>query len=67
MEHFLLKCNRLMDVRSNIESLQRPHIEDTQEIMRDFLFNDEREEDAEERKEKLHCLWRIRQKRLEGT
>ena len=65
LEHFILNCKNLMNVRNNVRNLQRPHAENKLQIMRDFLFNNDMwEEDEEERKESLYSLWKARKEML---
>ena len=61
LEHFLLHCQTLNNVRQEINTLQQPYIEDHDKIMMDFLFN---QEEMEARKEGLYQMWKCRGRKL---
>ena len=61
LEHFLLHCQTLNNVRQEINILQQPYIEDRDKIMMDFLFN---QEEMEARKEGLYQMWKCRGRKL---
>ena len=61
--HFLLECEKLTEERLRLPRLQRPHPENTNSILRDFLFNDDNGE-MEYNKEGLYRLWRLRKRMM---
>ena len=61
--HFILECTQLADERGNIVVLQRPHPENRDEILKAFLFSQDKEE-MELNKEGLYQLWRLRKRKL---
>ena len=51
--------------RSEVVALQRPHNKDNEEILKQYLFNTEEEQESmERRKQWLYQLWRTRKKAL---
>ena len=61
--HFLLECEKLTEERLRLPRLQRPHPENTNSVLRDFLFNDDNGE-MEYNKEGLYRLWRLRKRMM---
>ena len=61
--HFMLECTQLSEERLKIPPLQRPHPEDPKEVLKYFLFNEDRKS-MERNKEGLHQLWRTRKRKL---
>ena len=61
--HFMLECTQLAEARMNVTCLQRPHLENTEEIVARFLFSENTEE-MEENKEGLFKLWRLRSRKM---
>ena len=61
--HFLLECEKLTEERLRLPRLQRPHPENTNSVLRDFLFNDDNGE-MEHNKEGLYRLWRLRKRMM---
>ena len=54
LEHFILKCNRLENIRTEDIRLQKPHNEHTHEIIGEFLFT---KEDITRKKSTIKKLW----------
>ena len=66
--HFMLECTQLSEECLKIPPLQHPHPEDPKEVLKHFLFNEDRK-NMERNKEGLHQLWRTRKTRpyIEGS
>ena len=61
LEHFLLDCDALDTTRRNMPALQRPHNENKNLIMANFLlFNEDNEDTIERNKNDLQKLWQQR-------
>ena len=58
-EHFLLECGRLEEIRGGSLELQRPRLEDVDEVMGRFLFGEGGEK---ERMKVLYGMWRHRER-----
>ena len=54
LEHFILDCLGYSDIRQTFIILRRPLIENTEQIISDFLVN---EDTTQENKEILYSLW----------
>ena len=61
--HFMLECTQLAEERMNVTCLQRPHLENAEEVVTRFLFSEHTEE-MEENKEGLFKLWRLRSRKM---
>ena len=61
--HFILECIQLSEERLGIPRLQKPHPEDTTQVLKDFLFN-ENQEEMEHNKTGLYKLWQCRRRKL---
>lgn len=61
LEHFMLRCPEYSERRSQIIELQQPYIENTSKIIGNFLFN---RRSAEQKKEHLYSLWKIREQKI---
>ncbi|XP_043202706.1 uncharacterized protein LOC122370834 [Amphibalanus amphitrite] len=62
INHFLLECPVLNEVRVNHRELQQPYLEDKEEVIMRFLFDKERR-NMEEKKQILYSMWTLRTKR----
>ena len=61
LAHFVLRCPELNKTRQDIPQLQKPHKEDDNESLKDFLFNiEDNESEMEKKKEALIRLWKTR-------
>ncbi len=60
LEHFLLICPEIKNVRKNIIEPQQPYEENTDNIIGNFLFDNTR---LQEKKEALHRLWTVRERK----
>ena len=66
LEHFLLECWRLQDVRNKYIELQRPMNEDKEIVMADVLLYNESEWTRKEYfVDMLYELWRERKRNIE--
>ena len=61
--HFILECIQLTEERLKILRLQKPRLEDPTQVLKDFLFNGNREE-MEHSKAGLYKLWQCRRRKL---
>ena len=59
LQHFILECTKLSEIRQADIKLQRPHIQNMKDLLGDFLFTDH---NADETKETLFKLWKKREK-----
>ena len=59
--HFMLECTKLTEERQRNLTLLRPYVEEPNEVLKAFLFNDDRKE-MEQNKDGLYRLWRLRRK-----
>ena len=57
IKHFLLSCDKLETIRNQYIGLQRPHIEDTDKILIELIYN---KEDAEDKKDLIEKMWNKR-------
>ena len=57
LEHFLLKCGRLETIRTQDIRLQKPHNENVNEVIGEFLFT---KDDINTKKEILKKMWQKR-------
>ena len=63
LEHFILNCERLKEVRMEDVRLQKPNNEHTERIIGDFLFDDE---DRNTKKIILKRMWKTRAAKLKA-
>ena len=54
LRHFLLNCGKLSHIRTRSIHLQRPHNDDFNRIIGDFLFS---KEEMEKKKQLLYEMW----------
>ena len=63
LEHFVLKCPAVSEVRKTSLKLQQPYKEDKEQIIQEFLFDQSK--DREESKEILYKMWKLRNMKRE--
>ena len=63
MEHFLLYCPAMKDIRQHSLILQQPYKENNEETMQYFLFD--KTKNRETNKEVLYQMWKLRNTELE--
>ena len=59
LEHFLLKCPILREVRNESIELQQPYMEDEEEVVMNYLFENG-QNTMEEKKRNLYNMWKLR-------
>ena len=65
IEHFIMKCKKLTEPRSQITALQQPYGYRSEETLKEFLFNAEQGQvEMEMKKEWLYKLWSSRKRIL---
>ena len=63
LKHFIIRCDRLQEIRKGFLLLQRPNIENEDEIISEFLFMGENiEQNRNEHLVQLQTLWTVRKK-----
>ena len=65
IEHFIMKCKKITEPRSQIKALQQPYGYRSEETLKEFLFNAEQGQvEMEMKKEWLYKLWSSRKRIL---